>query len=322
MPTGNVWTGPDPAIVAEASRLELATAVNALIPLTLTGARILGFPNGPARPGRMARVWNPLDHGLIASVPLPEVMPAGWHTVPLSVPMAAGDLVVVSYDTDGGYSFLNNALTAPVVAPDGAARFPAGPGNARYNPEPGRYPDSYTASSPFYGVDVTYAWTGTPPPPPPPPPGSKPPNSEQVAVALLKRWKEQGVTAAPAATTRPDPSTWSATGFYTVSVVGKANPADSAGYRGPVVSVDAWAYAPSSGRPPLAHAAALAQLIYDAADAGLHLPVTLDVAAGYSKARVDTAWPVSEIRRVTEPDGSSFAHYSVDIGIGWTRLTT
>ena len=322
MPSGHIWTGPDPAVIAEASRLELGTIAQALIPVTLTGVRVFGYPNGPARPGLMARVWNLVDRSLMTSVPLPEVLPAGWHTAPLSLDLDAGDTVLVSYDTDGGYGFLNNAMTAPVLSPDYAMRFPKGPGNGRYNPSPGLHPDAYTAGSPFYCVDVTYAWEGTPPPPPPPPPGDKPVNSEQLGVAWLTWLRSVDPSVPPASTTRPaNAASWAGTGFLVVSVVGDASGPDN-DYRAPILSVDAWTYTPNSGKPQWEWAAGIAQTVRNAAARGLVPPAALPIRSGYHRARVDTVWKMTEIRRVPEPDGSSYAHFSVDIGLGWVEVPT
>lgn len=148
----------------------------------------------------------------------------------------------------------------------------------------------------------------------------KPPNGEMVAVAWLSWLKDQGVTEAPAATSRPDPAGWHQTGFLVAMLVGSAASAESPGWRAPIISVDAWAYTPNGGQPPWAHAAGLAQLIHDAAEDGLVPPEPLELRAGYDRARVQTVWPVSDIRRVLEPEGSSYAHYSVDVGLAWVRI--
>jgi hypothetical protein len=148
----------------------------------------------------------------------------------------------------------------------------------------------------------------------------KAPNSEQAAMAWLTWLREQGHTAAPAATSRPDPSGWYQTGFLVVATVGTAHDANTPGWRAPILSVDAWTYAPESGRPPYGHAAGLAQIVWDAAEGGLVPPLPLAVGTGYDRVQVQTVWPVTEIRRVPEPDGSSYAHYSIDIGLGWVRV--
>lgn len=148
----------------------------------------------------------------------------------------------------------------------------------------------------------------------------KPPNGEMVGVAWLTWLKDQGVIAAPAATSRPDPAGWYGTGFLVVSLVGSAADPEGPGWRAPILSVDAWAYTPNGSRPPWDHAAGLAQLVHDAAEDGLVPPGPLALRTGYDRARIQTAWRATDIRRVVEPEGSSYAHYSVDVGLGWVRI--
>lgn len=145
----------------------------------------------------------------------------------------------------------------------------------------------------------------------------KAPNSEQVAVAWLN-WLPD--LDAPAATNRPEGTTWSATGFAVASVVGDGGPRDVT-YSVPVIGVDAWAVSPGSGKPPWSHAAGLTQIIRKAAVL-FSGSVRLDMPAGYAPVLVTTAFPVSEIRRVPEPEGSSYAHYAVDIALGWVEVPT
>lgn len=149
----------------------------------------------------------------------------------------------------------------------------------------------------------------------------KAPNSEQAAVAWLGWLREQGVIAAPAATTRPDPAGWQTTGFLVVATVGTGHDPNTPGWRAPILSVDAWTYRAGASTPPYGHAAGLAQLVWDAAEAGQVPALPLAVGAGYDRVQVQSVWPVTELRRVSEPDGSSFAHYSIDIGMGWVRVT-
>lgn len=145
----------------------------------------------------------------------------------------------------------------------------------------------------------------------------KAPNSEQVAVGWLNALP---LLDAPAATNRPAGTGWSATGFVVVSVVGSAARPDATD-NAPIVSLDCWAVAAGSGQPPWAHAAGIAQIIREYAKTWTG-SVDLDTSPGYNRARVASAWPVTEIRRIPEPDGSSYAHYSLDIGLRWVEVPT
>lgn len=146
----------------------------------------------------------------------------------------------------------------------------------------------------------------------------------------MKWLKDQGAIDAPAATNRPSGTAWASTGFVVVSVVGDASATQVAG-RGsapdvpwwvPVLSFDVWTVSTSGGQPPYGHAAGIAQILREAAMSGLGTRKTLDTLPGFDRVRIDTAYPVSELRRIAEPDGSSFAHYSVDIALGWVRVPT
>jgi hypothetical protein len=139
----------------------------------------------------------------------------------------------------------------------------------------------------------------------------------------MKWLRDAGVIDAPAATNRPSGTAWGTTGFVVVSIVGASGPADVP-YNVPALSFDTWAVPTSgTGQPPYGHASGLAQIIRDAAVMGMRPNGPLPTLPGFDPVRLTgTMYPLSELRRVAEPDGSSFAHYSVDIALGWVRVPT
>jgi hypothetical protein len=149
----------------------------------------------------------------------------------------------------------------------------------------------------------------------------KSPGSELAGVAYLTWLKSAGHLDAPAATSRPVGTAWSATGFLVVGVVGDAAGPDSR-WEAPILSVDAWAVTPTSGQAPWGHSAGLAEIIRQAAKRGLVPSGTLATKTGFAPVRINTVWAMSEVRRVPEPDGSAYAHHSVDIGLGWVEVPT
>lgn len=144
----------------------------------------------------------------------------------------------------------------------------------------------------------------------------KSPNSEQVAVAWLN-WLP-GLDA-PAATRRPaNDSSWATTGFVTAAVVGD-NALPDVPRSVPIIGVDAWAVSPGSSQPPYEHAAGIAQVIRNAAW-WFAVPIRLDVKAGYRRVIVQGVRPISEVRRIAEPEGSPYAHCTLDIELSWVEL--
>lgn len=147
----------------------------------------------------------------------------------------------------------------------------------------------------------------------------KPPTPDLVAAAWLNAIP--GLDA-PAATSRPaDASSWAATGFLVVSVVGSAGLRDLAGQRRPIVSVDAWAYSSSSSKPPRGMASGLLEIVRaateDPATLGIVQPVSGSVQ--YGPALVTDVWlETAEAREIPDPD-AGYAHYSIDLGLAWVR---
>jgi len=143
---------------------------------------------------------------------------------------------------------------------------------------------------------------------------SIPPNSELVAVAWLRG--VPGLSPDIVATSRPrDSDTWADNGFVQVGDAG-GNPDRDIPMRRPVMSLHLWANNPQSGKPPWGKAAALGEYILADCQRHQHRNVTAHLPAGYSGARVMSAYALSEVRRVPG-DLTSFAHYQLDLQLHW-----
>lgn len=142
-------------------------------------------------------------------------------------------------------------------------------------------------------------------------------NSELVAQAWLAG--VPGLSGQMVATTLPeDNSTWAASGFVTLAVVG-GNPAMYTPSRGPVLQVDAWAVSPSSNKPPWGKAANLGELITAACQsAGAERVVTLP--GSFPRARVLSTYMVTEFRRAYGDQGD-YARYTANLMVKWVDLS-
>jgi hypothetical protein len=103
-------------------------------------------------------------------------------------------------------------------------------------------------------------------------------------------------------------------GFVQVTVVGGTPDKDLPMAR-PVIQIDTWAGKANSNKPPWGHANSLAELIRMATFApDVSRLLTMGVG-GYEKARVLSAYPVTEPRRI--PDEGGYARYQFDLQIHW-----
>ncbi len=142
-----------------------------------------------------------------------------------------------------------------------------------------------------------------------------PPNVELLAVAWLKSL--DGIPANGVATTLPaDPATWAGEGFVQVTTVG-GSPAVHTPLRRPVVQLDTWANNPDSLKPPWGKASALMETVIWGCYQLSTQQRTFVLPHGFGNARLLTAWPVTEPRRVPA-DESGFARYSCDLTMVWT----
>lgn len=143
------------------------------------------------------------------------------------------------------------------------------------------------------------------------------PTNEGVCVAWLRSLPE---LAAGAATTLPkDPASWAEHGFVTVAVVGGT--ARDTNLRSPVLSLDGWAVALDSDRPPWGKANSVLEVVRDAVYREDRFPVPVVPGPGdYLPALVQSASLVSpDPRRVPDPD-TSRAHYVLELSLHWTVI--
>jgi hypothetical protein len=142
------------------------------------------------------------------------------------------------------------------------------------------------------------------------------PTNEGVGVAWLRSLPGN----IGAATTLPkEVASWAAAGFVVVSVVGGT--ARDTNLRSPVLSLDCWAVAPDSDRPPWGKANGLAEYVRDAVFQEDMFPVPVVQSPGdYLPALVQSASLVSpDPRRVPDPDMSR-AHYVLELSLHWTVM--
>lgn len=142
------------------------------------------------------------------------------------------------------------------------------------------------------------------------------PTSELVAVAWLKGLPLLGnlvSTELPA-----DNTTWAASGFTQVMTVGGI-PAIDFALANPVVSIDSWACAADSGRTPWNKANQRAEIVRAGLLDHASVPRLLVLPAAYDNARVVTAYPVSEPRKI-RGDEAQFARYTMDAVFSWVAV--
>jgi hypothetical protein len=142
------------------------------------------------------------------------------------------------------------------------------------------------------------------------------PNNELVGVAWLK-------AAVPSlgdavATSLPTDSAGWPDGFTTVATVG-GTPDNYVGWRKPVLSVDVWAAAASSGRPPWNLASQAAEAIRAAVLDHQSVGRAVAMPSGYLGATVGTVIMRSEPAR-RPGDVASYAHYQMDLELWWKEL--
>ena len=141
-----------------------------------------------------------------------------------------------------------------------------------------------------------------------------PPNAELVAVYWLKG--VTGLNADLVATTLPAPNdSFAASGFVQATVVGGV-PNNHTPMQSTAVQVDCWAYNANSNKAPWGKAATLAAYIKQ--DIEERNPARLlDLPANFDNAFVHSVIVDLDPRRV--PDDESFARYSLDLRLFWTR---
>lgn len=149
------------------------------------------------------------------------------------------------------------------------------------------------------------------------------PTSELVAAAWLALYVPE-FTAAMVGTSLPkDTGKWADSGFVQVSSLPSGSPLVDLPIRRPVVQIDTWGTANTSGvassiKPPWNLAAQLIEAIRFATEDAQtgHYGKSIAVKTNYSEARVQAAYLVTEPLRVPD-DPSGYARFTVDLAIDW-----
>lgn len=123
------------------------------------------------------------------------------------------------------------------------------------------------------------------------------------------------------ATKLPEDNTgWAGSGFVVIATTG-GNSGMYVPLRSPVVSLNCWAVNPSSGKPPWGKAAQLTERVLAAClDLDEAQPI-VTLPSGYARARVMTAYPEYEPRRVPD-DPASYARFDVALTINWVEVAS
>ena len=109
---------------------------------------------------------------------------------------------------------------------------------------------------------------------------------------------------------------WAQTGFVLVSIVGGSPNVYARGLRRPVIDVQAKWIALASKQPPWSLANELAERIIAGCYRVNASPIQAILPAGYERAFVQSAYPLTEPRRIGG-DPSSIATYQFDMQVNW-----
>lgn len=114
----------------------------------------------------------------------------------------------------------------------------------------------------------------------------------------------------------PDLASWATTGFVQFVGVGGSPNVYAAGLRRPVFDVRAKWNAPASKQPPWYQANDLAERIIAGCYAAYQSPVEAVLPSGFERAFVQSAYPLTEPRRIGGDD-SNIATYQFDLQLNW-----
>lgn len=143
------------------------------------------------------------------------------------------------------------------------------------------------------------------------------PTSELVAVTWLKGLSYLGTSVATDLPT--DATTWAASGFTRVGPVVGGVPNLYYALANPVITLDFWANAADSGKPPWGKANQLAEQTRAGLLAHGSVPRLLVLPAAYDNARCITAYPLTEPRKM-RADEAGFARYTMDAVFSWVAV--
>lgn len=138
-------------------------------------------------------------------------------------------------------------------------------------------------------------------------------NSELVAAAFLQ--SILGQSGGVGARLPGDTASWADTGFVQISVVG-GSPNVYGPLRRPVLDVRAKWIAPASKQPPWYLANDLGERILAGCYGAYQSPVEAILPSGFEKAFVQSAYALTEMRRMGGDD-SNIATFQFDLQVNW-----
>jgi hypothetical protein len=145
----------------------------------------------------------------------------------------------------------------------------------------------------------------------------KPANTELVAAAWVRSLvgRDFGIgTSLPT-----DNASWATSGFMAVGPIIGGSPNAYVPQRTPVVQLDAYAVTINSDNPNWGKASDIANFVYNACYEMTNFQVALTLRSGYQQAKVQSARPMIEPRRIYDDPGS-YAHYQLDIALQWIAI--
>lgn len=144
------------------------------------------------------------------------------------------------------------------------------------------------------------------------------PNSELVIVTFIRSLSIGPSATSGVGTTLPeDTSSWS-DGFVQIQVVGGSSGLDTRS-KHPLVQLDVYVPSINSSKPQWGKAATIAADIVEKLYALKSTGQELSLGATFKHARVQTAYAVSEPRRITN-DPAGHARYTVDVTVNWVTV--
>lgn len=143
---------------------------------------------------------------------------------------------------------------------------------------------------------------------------AEPANSTLVAIAWASA--AEGIPANAVGKSLPAPDRWYETGFVVVQTVG-GSPHPLIPTARPIVQFDCWAANRNSQKPPFGKAESLAERLRAATYRAVP---EIAMPSGFEPVYVEYALARSEPRWIPDPN-SSFAHYTIDIELGWISRT-
>lgn len=142
------------------------------------------------------------------------------------------------------------------------------------------------------------------------------PNPEIVAVTWIKH--VTGLANSVNTTLPKDNTTWAASGFIQVVVVG-GSPNIDVPMRQPIYQIDCWATNPSSNKPPWGKASSLAEMILDNCYERRDKVSSLALPSPYTPVRIHSVYASIEPRRIHN-DPASFARIQLELTMHWVAL--